>query len=54
MTRGLGRWGSRPTHYRVRSGLPAKDLDEWEAAIDEYEAQQADKDLPEEDGNEWF
>ena len=34
--------------------LPDNDLAEWEAAIEEYEAQQADEELPEEDGNEWF
>ena len=34
--------------------LPEKDLAEWAAAIDEYESQQADEELPEEDGNEWF
>ena len=34
--------------------LPEKDLAEWEAAIDEYEAHQGSEELPEEDGNEWF
>ena len=34
--------------------LPDSDLAEWEAAIEEYEAQQADVESPEEDGNEWF
>ena len=35
-------------------GLPEKDLDEWEAAIDEYEAQQGSEELPEDEENEWF
>jgi hypothetical protein len=39
--------------------LPEKDLAEWEAAIEEYEAQEVNEELPEdelpdEDGNEWF
>ena len=39
--------------------LPEKDLAEWEAAIEEYEAQEGNEELPEdelpdEDGNEWF
>ena len=34
--------------------LPEKDLAEWEAALEEYEAHQGNKELPEEDGNEWF
>ena len=34
--------------------LPEKDLDEWEAAIDEYEAQQGSDELPDDEENEWF
>ncbi len=34
--------------------LSEKDLAEWEAAIDAYEAHQGSEKLPEEDGNEWF
>jgi hypothetical protein len=33
--------------------LPESDLDEWEAAIEEYEAQQGTDELPEDDRNEW-
>lgn len=33
--------------------LPESDLAEWEAAIDEYKAQQGNEELPEDDGNEW-
>ena len=34
--------------------LPESDLAEWEAAIEEYDAQQGNEELPEDDGNEWF
>ena len=34
--------------------LPEKDLAEWEAAIDEYEARQAGKEISEDGGTEWF
>ncbi len=34
--------------------LSEKDLAEWESAIDEYEAQQGDEELPEDEENEWF
>ncbi|MHB8898102.1 MAG: hypothetical protein ACYC6Y_05095 [Thermoguttaceae bacterium] len=34
--------------------LSEKDLAEWEAAIDEYEARQGNEELPEDEENEWF
>ena len=34
--------------------LSEKDLAEWEAAIDEYEARQAGKEISEDGGIEWF
>lgn len=34
--------------------LSEKDLDEWGSAIDEYEAQRENEELPEDEENEWF
>ena len=34
--------------------LPEKDLAEWEAAIDEFEARHAGKEISEDGGTEWF
>ncbi len=34
--------------------LSEKNLAEWEAAIDEYEARQGNEELPEDEENEWF
>ena len=42
------------THRTFHFQGSEKDLDEWEAAIDEYEAQQGNEELPEDEENEWF